>query len=87
MEGYSDIFIYSNHFWGFIIWNFNSFGGFQEKVIFFLGMMKLWIFFGVITKLEYLGVIYIFLGLFLKVKVQNWNIFGICLIFLIFFWG
>ena len=37
-----------------------------------------------------------FLGLFLKVKVQNWNIFGgcymlnifgVCLMFLIYFWG
>ena len=48
-------------------------------------MMKLWTFFGGSSQLGLFffggeGVIYIiyiyFLGLFLKVKVQNWNIFG-----------
>ena len=48
-------------------------------------MMKLWTFFGGHHNWAFFfgggeGVIYIiyiyFLGLFLKVKVQNWNIFG-----------
>ena len=45
----------------------------------FVGMMKLWIFLGVITKQNYFfwggGHLYTFLGFF-KVKVQNHNIFG-----------
>ena len=40
------------HFLGFKIFNFNIFGGFQEINI-FGGMKILWIFFGVITKLDY----------------------------------
>ena len=64
----------------------------------FLGVMKLWIFFwGVITKLGYFGWSFLYiLGLFLKIKVQNWifwgvlnfkSFYGVCLIFLIFFRG
>ena len=40
------------YFWGFKILNFNIFGGFQ-KTEYFGGMKILWIFFGVITKLDY----------------------------------
>ena len=71
---------------------FQYFGGFSEKNIFW-GMMKLWTFFGVITTgLFFWGgrgsfILYIyFLGLFLKVKVQNWNIFwGV--LYVKYFWG
>ena len=44
----------------------------------FGGMMKLWIFFfvGAITKLDYFGGSFLYiLGLFLKVKVQNRNMY------------
>ena len=94
--GYSNIFIMARTiFWGFNILNFNNFGWFQKNK-YFWGMKKLWIFLGVITKLDYFGAsIQYILGFFLKVKVQNGNIFwgslnfqisfGVCLIRLIFF--
>ena len=52
---YSDIHTYvgSGYFWGFKILNFNIFGGFQKMNI-FGGMTILWIFFGVITNLDYI---------------------------------
>ena len=41
-----------------------------------VGMMKLWISLGSHAKLDYFGGSFLYiLGLFLKVKVQNWNIF------------
>ena len=50
------------------------------------GMMKLMIYFGAITKLDY------FLGVFLKVEIQNWNrvanfqlFLGVCLEFMKFY--
>ena len=44
----------------------------------FRGIKKLWIFLGVITKLDYFYRSYLYcFGLFLKLKVQNWNIFGV----------
>ena len=55
--GYSDIFTYigSGHFLGVLNFEFQYFGGFSEKkMIFFWGMKILWIFFGVITKLDYI---------------------------------
>ena len=48
---YFHTYVGSGHFWGFEILNFNIFGGFQKKNI-FGGMKILWIFFGVITKLD-----------------------------------
>ena len=68
-----------------------------RKINIFLGMKILWIFFRVITKLDYiLGSFLNILGSFLKVKVQNGGyFFGLlkfqifffwCLKFLIFFW-
>ena len=40
----------------------------------FWGMKILWIFLGIITKIElYLGVISMHLGSFLKIKVLNWG--------------
>ena len=57
--GYSDFFIrrLGSLFW-FEILKFNIFGGFQKKKNFLGGLKILWIFFGVITKLDYiLGVI------------------------------
>ena len=43
----------SGHFLGFKVLNFNILGGFQ-KINIFLGMKILWIFFGVITKSDYI---------------------------------
>ena len=45
--------IFSRAFLGFKILNFNIFGGFQRND-YFGGMKILWIFFGVITKLDYI---------------------------------
>ena len=42
------------HFFVFKIVNFNIFGGFQKNLYFLGGMKVLWIFFGVITKLDYI---------------------------------
>ena len=64
----------------------------------FWGMKILWIFFWVITKLDYIqGSFLCLLGSFLKVKGTEWgvffgvakisNIFLGCLKFLIFLWG
>ena len=54
--GYSDIFIHmyrlGSFILGFRILNLNIFGGFQKNNI-FGGMKILWIFFWVITKLDY----------------------------------
>ena len=48
----------------------------------FWGMKILWIFFGVITKLDYIYESFLcILGSFLKVKVQNGGIFEGCLNF------
>ena len=56
--GYSDSFIYTLAqaiFWGSKILNFNTFVGFQKrKMNIFGGMKILWIFFGVITKFDYI---------------------------------
>ena len=42
-------------------------------------MMELWIFLEAIAKLDYFWQLFLnILGLFLKVKIQNWNIFGVC---------
>ena len=41
-------------FGGFKILNFIIFGSFQKNEFFFFGMKILWIFFGVITKLDYI---------------------------------
>ena len=64
--------------------------GVYRKINIFWGMKTSWIFFGVITKLDYiLGLLLCILGSFLKVNVQNGdipNIFRGCLEFLIF-WG
>ena len=60
-------------------------------------MMKLWTFFGGHHNWVFFGgggggigsfyIIFIyFLGLFLKVKVQNWNIFG-GVLYVKYFWG
>ena len=47
----------------------------------------MWIFFGVITKLDYISWSFLcILGPFLKVKVQNWGYFGGLPKFTIFFW-
>ena len=50
---------------------------FRKMNILWGGMMNMWIFLGYYHKTElFLGVISIpFLGLFLKDKVQNWNLF------------
>ena len=65
--------------------NFNIFVGFQKNKYFF-GVWRFWGYFsGVITKLDYVnGSFLCILGSFLKVKVQNWGIFGL-LKFQIFF--
>ena len=56
---------------GVKILNFDIFVGFQKNDI-LLGMKILWIFFGVITKLDYIkGSFLCILGSFLKVNVQN----------------
>ena len=63
--------------------------GFSEKLNIFWGMKFLGIFFGVITKLDYiLGVISMHFRSFLKVKVQNRprGYFLALLKFQIFFW-
>ena len=41
------------HFWGFKNLAFNIFGGFQKKNVFW-GIKILWIFWGVITKFDYI---------------------------------
>ena len=65
-------------FW-FKILNFNILFWFSEKNNTLLGMKILWIFFGVITKLDYIkGSFLCILGSFLKVKVQNGGIFLGC---------
>ena len=76
---------------------FQYFFWFSEKWIFFWGMKILWIFFGGHHKIGLVwGSFLCILGSFLKVNVQNWDIFGVakisnifwgCLKFLIFFWG
>ena len=81
---------------GFKILNFNIFLGFQENE-YFLVYEILWIFLGGHPKIGLvLGVISMYLGSFLKVNIQNRDIFGVpkisniflgCLIFLIFFGG
>ena len=54
----------------------------------FWGMKILWIFWGVITKLDYIkGSFLCILGSFLKVKVQNGGYFLGLLKFQICFWG
>ena len=54
----------------------------------FSGMRILWIFFEVITKLDYIyGSFLCILGSFLKVKVQNGGYFLGLVKFQIFFWG
>ena len=45
------------------------------------GMMKLWIFQGAIAKLDYFWKFFFYFWLFLKVKIQNWNIIGDLLTF------
>ena len=62
-------------------------------MLIFWGMKKLWVLFGVITKLDCLwGSFLNILGLFHKVKGQNGLLkfqinFWVYLIFLILFWG
>ena len=58
--------------------NFNIFfwggGGFQTSEYFLGNKNILWIFFGVITNLDYIkGSFLCILGSFLMVKVQNWG--------------
>ena len=65
---------------GSILWfkilNFNIFGGFQKSE-YFGGMQILWIFFGVITKLDSIkGSFLCILGSSLKVKIQNGGFLG-----------
>ena len=64
----------------FLFWlkilNFIILGGFQ-KTNYFWGMKILWIFFGVITKLDYIYRSFLcILGSFLKAKVQNGGYWG-----------
>ena len=42
----------SGHFYGFKILNFSIFWGFSKKLIIFCGMKILWIFLGLLTKLD-----------------------------------
>ena len=50
--------------------------GFFRKINIFWGMKILWIFFGVITKFDYIkGSFLCILGSIPQVKVQNWDIF------------
>ena len=70
---------------GFKILNFNIFWVFR-KINILGGMKILWIFFWVITKLDYIKRSFLcILGSFLKVKVQNGGIFGGLLKIQIFF--
>ena len=63
---------------GFKISNFNIFGVFKKNE-YFGGMKILWIFLGVVTKLDYIQRSFLcILGSFLKVKVQNGGYF-LCL--------
>ena len=50
--GYFDTYVGSGHFWGSKILNFNISGFFFRKINILSGMNILWIFFGVITKLD-----------------------------------
>ena len=59
------------HFFGLKILNFNIFGGFQKNK-YILGYED---FLGVITKLDYIYFFLCILGSFLKVIVQNGDIF------------
>ena len=66
---------------GFKILNFNIFGGFQKNE-YFLGMMILWIFFWGHHKIGLVfGSFLCILCFFLKVEVQNGDIFWGCLNF------
>ena len=51
-------------FWGGGVQNFEFqyFSGFSEKLIFLGGMKILWIFFGIITKIDYIKGPFLFLG-------------------------
>ena len=76
------------NFVGFKYFEFHYFGGFSGKMNIFWGMKILWIFLGVITKLDYIkGSLLCILGFFFKVKVQNWGYFWGLLKFQIFFGG
>ena len=58
---------------------FQYFGIFFRKLNIFWDMKILWIFFGVIIKLDYINRSFVFiLGSFLKVKVQNGGYFLVC---------
>ena len=65
-------------FLGFKILNFNIFWGGLRKINIFWVTKILWIFLGVITKLDNIyGSFLCMLRFSLKVKVHNWGIFGV----------
>ena len=65
-------------FMGVQNFKFQYFWGFQQNN-YFLGMKILWIFFGVITKLDYIkGLFLCILWSFLRVIVENGDIFWGC---------
>ena len=70
------------YFGGFKILNFNIFGVFRKLNI-FGGMKILWIFFGVITKLDYT----MHFRVFSEGQGTKWRIFFGLLKFQIFIWG
>ena len=73
------------HFWG-QNFEFQYFFGVFRKINIFWGMKILWIFFGVITKLDSILASFLcILGSFLKVIVQNGGYFFGLLRFQIFF--
>ena len=75
--GYSDIFIFSSHFWGVQNFEFQYVSFFLNE--YFMGMKIFWIFFGVITKIGHITVSFLcILGSFLKDKVQNGGYFLGC---------
>ena len=83
---YFHTYVGSGHFLGLKILNFNIFWGFQKNEYFFC-MKILWIFFGGHHEIGlYFRVISMHIGSFLKVKVQNGDIFGVAKISNIF-WG
>ena len=78
-------YIGSGHFLGLKILNLTIF--FFGKTNIFGGMNILWIFFWVITKLDYIyGSLLCILRSFLKVKVQNGGYFWAAKISKFFFW-
>ena len=66
------------------MFEFQYFGVYRKMNIFW-GMKILWIFLGVITKIDYVyGPLLCILGSFLEVKVQNGGYFGVAKISIIF---